>query len=149
MDTPFRDVFKAVALEIMCGQRQKQEENIGEESVLMINLNFLALNIIINIIVISPFLWISGRALVGKEKARFSDAVLTVILGTVIGVLFGIFFHGFMASIIQLILWLALIRHFFECGWLQALAISLLAVVIFAFVAIALGLIGFTLIAYL
>jgi len=74
---------------------------------------------------------------------------LTVILGTVIGALFGILFHGFTASLIQLILWLALIKHFFECGWLQALAISLLAVVIFAFVAIALGLIGFTLIAYL
>ncbi|HIE19170.1 TPA: hypothetical protein EYP75_05530, partial [Candidatus Bathyarchaeota archaeon] len=101
----------------------------------MINLDSLVVNIVINIIVTSPFLWISGRALVGKEKARFSDAVLTVMLGTIIGALFGIFFHGFMASIVQLILWLALIKHFFDCGWLQALAISLLAVVIFAVVA--------------
>jgi hypothetical protein len=116
---------------------------------LVINLDFLLINIVVNLIVISSFLWISGRALVGKEKARFSDAVLTVLLGTVIGSLFGAFSHGFMASVIQLILWLALIRHFFECGWLQALAISILAVVIFALVAIALGILGFSIIMYL
>ena len=116
---------------------------------MIINLNSLVINIVINTIIIAPFLWISGRALVGKEKARFSDAVLTVVLGTIIGALFGVFLHGFAASIVQLILWLALIRHFFECGWLQALAISILAVIIFAFVAIALGLIGFSLIVYL
>ena len=116
---------------------------------MIINLDALALNIITNVIIISPFLWISGRALVGKEKARFSDAVLTVMLGTIIGALFGIFFYGFTASIVQLILWLALVRHFFECGWLQALAISILAVIIFALVAITLGLIGFSLITYL
>jgi len=116
---------------------------------LIINLDSLLINIIMNIILISPFLWISGRALVGKEKARFSDAVLTVILGTIIGTMFGILFRGFTASIVQLILWLALIKHFFECGWLQALAISLLAVFIFALVAITLGLIGFSLIIYL
>jgi len=126
--------------------KQKDEEMKGR---LMINLDSLVINVVTNVIIISPFLWISGRALVGKEKARFSDAVLTVMLGTIIGALFGIYFFGFTASIVQLILWLALIKHFFECGWLQALAISILAVIIFALVAIALGLIGFSLIVYL
>ena len=116
---------------------------------LIINLDSLAINIIINIIVISPFLWISGRALVGKEKAKFSDAVFTVMLGTLLGTLFGVFFYGFMASIVQMILWLALIKHFFDCGWLRAFAISVLAVIVFALVSIALGLIGFSLIMYL
>ena len=116
---------------------------------LIINLDSLAINIILNIIVISPFLWISGRALVGKEKAKFSDAVFTVMLGTLLGTLFGVFFYGFMASIVQMILWLALIKHFFDCGWLRAFAISVLAVIIFALVSIALGLIGFSLIMYL
>jgi len=116
--------------------------------IISFSLNSLLVNILANIIIISPFLWISGRALVGKEKARFIDAVLIVIIGTLIGSLFGIF-YGFIASVVQLILWLALIKHFFECGWLQALAISLLAVFIFAFVVVALGLIGFSLITYL
>ena len=113
------------------------------------DLGSLAINIIVNIIVISPFLWISGRSLVGKEKAKLSDAILIVVLGTFLGTLFGVFFYGFMASIVQLILWLALVKHFFDCGWLQALAISILAVIIFALVAVALGIIGFSLIMYL
>ena len=116
---------------------------------MMVNLGFLAVNIIVNIIVISPFLWISGRALVGKEKAKFSDAVLIVMLGTILGALLGVSFHRFMVPIVQLILWLALVKHFFDCGWLQALAISILAVVIFALVVITLGIIGFSLIIYL
>jgi len=116
---------------------------------LIINLDSLAINIILNIIVISPFLWISGRALVGKEKAKFSDAVFTVMLGTLLGTLFGVFFYGFMSSFVQMILLLALIKHFFDCGWLRAFAISVLAVIIFALVSIALGLIGFSLIMYL
>jgi hypothetical protein len=29
------------------------------------------------------------------------------------------------------IVWLALIRHFFDCGWLKALAIAIIAVIVF------------------
>jgi hypothetical protein len=28
------------------------------------------------------------------------------------------------------IIWLALVKHFFDCGWLKALAISIIAVII-------------------
>ncbi len=107
-----------------------------------VNLDVLAIQIIVNIIIISPILWLSGRALVGKEKARFTDAVWIVILGTVIGAIFGAFFVGIIASIIQLIIWLALVKHFFDCGWLKALAISIIAVVIFAVIVAILALIG-------
>lgn len=55
----------------------------------------------------------------------------------------GYFFVGFVASIIQLIIWLALVKHFFDCGWLMALAISIIAVIIFAIIVVILGLIGF------
>lgn len=107
-----------------------------------VNLDVLAIQIIVNIIIISPILWLSGRALVGKEKAKFTDAVWIVILGTVIGAIFGAFFVGIIASIIQLIIWLALVKHFFDCGWLKALAISIIAVIIFAVIVAILALIG-------
>jgi len=58
---------------------------------------------------------------------------------------FGAFFTGIIAAIIQFILWLALVKHFFDCGWLRALAISILAVVIFVVIVTLLGLIGFVL----
>ena len=114
-----------------------------------VSLDALAVNIIVNAIILSPFLWLSGRALVGKDKAKFTDAIFTVIIGTVVGALLGAFFTGFIASFIQLILWLVLVKHFFDCGWLKALAISILAVIIFAVIAVILGLIGFALILFI
>ena len=107
-----------------------------------INLDVLVIRIIVSTIVIAPVLWLSGRALVGKEKAKFTDAIWIVVLGTVIGTFFGAFFVGILASIIQLILWLALVKHFFDCGWLKALAISILAVIIFVVIVVILVIIG-------
>ena len=114
-----------------------------------INLVALVINIIVNTIIVSPGLWLSGRALVGKEKAKFTDAVVTVAIGTIVGAIFGAYFSGYLALVIQLILWLLIVKHFFDCGWLKALAISIVAVIIFAIVAIALGLVGFALISYI
>jgi len=102
----------------------------------------LAINIIINVIVLSPVFWISGRLLAGKDKARFIDALWIVILCTVIGSIFGFFFTGIIATIIMLIIWLGLVKHFFDCGWLKALVISILAVIIFIVIAAILLLIG-------
>jgi len=107
-----------------------------------LNLDMLVISIIVNTIIISPVLWLSGRALVGKEKAKFTDAVLTVVIGTVVGAFFGAFFNGIIAAIIQLILWLLIVKHFFDCGWLKALAISILAVIIFAIIIAILALVG-------
>lgn len=114
-----------------------------------VNLDVLAIHIIINIVILSPVLWLSGRAIVGKEKAKFTDAIWIIILGTVIGTLFGAFFSGIIAAVIQLILWLALVKHFFDCGWLKAFVISILAIAIFIAIAIILALIGFTLITFI
>jgi len=38
-----------------------------------INLDSLVISVVVNTIIISPILWLSGRALVGKEKAKFAD----------------------------------------------------------------------------
>jgi hypothetical protein len=106
----------------------------------------LVIHVILNVVFVSPALWISGRLLVGKEKAKFTDALWIVVLGTVIGSAFGYFFSGVIASIIVLIIWLALVKHFFDCGWLKALAISIVAVLIFIAIAVVLAIIGITII---
>jgi hypothetical protein len=114
---------------------------------LAINLDQVAVNVILNVIVptiiLSPILWLSGRLSVGKEKARFSDAIWIVFIGTILGSIFSYALTGIIASIIQLIAWLGLVKHFFDCGWLKALAISILAVLIFIAVAVLLALLGF------
>lgn len=107
-----------------------------------INLDALVISIIVNTIIISPVLWLSGRAIVRKQKAKFTDAIWIVILGTVIGTFFGAYFSGIIATIILLILWLALVKHFFDCGWLKAFVISMLAVIVFAVIVVILAIIG-------
>ena len=107
----------------------------------------LLVNIVVGTIIVAPFLWLSGRSLAGKDKARFLDAIWIVLLGTIINAIIGAFLPGVLAAIIMFIVWLALIKHFFDCGWLMAFAIALVAVVIIVVVGIILGLIGFAIVA--
>ena len=70
------------------------------------------------------------RALTDKQKAKLTDAIWIVLIGTIFGSISSVFFAGILAPLIQLIVWLALIKHFFDCGWLKAFAISIVAVII-------------------
>jgi hypothetical protein len=97
----------------------------------------LIVNILVNLIFVAPFLWIAGRLLAGKQNAKFTDALWIVIIGTIFFYFFNLFFSEFisgfaviLAYIAMLIIWLALVKHFFDCGWLKALAISIIAVII-------------------
>ena len=94
----------------------------------------LLIQIIIGIVILSPALWISGRLIAGKEKAKFTDAIMIVVIGTIINAVVAAFIGNLIATIILFVVWLALIKHFFDCGWLKALAIAVVAVVIFAIV---------------
>ena len=108
-----------------------------------VSLQVLLLQVIVSVIIIGPILWLSGRLLVGKQKAKFTDGLVTVALGVIIGaVLSYAGLSGWISAIIMLIVWLALIKHFFDCGWVKALLIAIVAVVIFIiiiFVLVALG----------
>jgi hypothetical protein len=102
------------------------------------------LQVVVATIIIGPILWIAGRLLVGKEKAKFTDGLVTVALGTIIGgVLSYLGLSGWIAAVVMLIVWLALIKHFFDCGWLKALLIAIVAVVIFIVIVIVLAILGF------
>ena len=105
----------------------------------------IVINIIVGTIIVAPFLWIAGRWLVGSEKAKFFDAIWIVLFGTVINAIIGAFIPALLAAIIMFVIWLALIKHFFDCGWLKAFVVALIAVIIIVIVATILGLIGFAL----
>lgn len=93
----------------------------------------LLIQIIVSVIIIAPVLWLVGRALAGKDKAKFTDAIWIVVLGTVIGAVVSWFAGslGWIGTIIMIIVWLALIKHFFDCGWLKALAIAIIAIIVY------------------
>jgi hypothetical protein len=122
---------------------------MGWGRILGMDVTALIINIIASTIIVSPALWLSGRLIVGGRKAKFSDAVLTVAIGTLVGAFIGAFVSGILAAIAQLVIWLALVKHFFDCGWGAALAISIVGVVLFVVVAVVLGVIGITLFAAL
>ena len=108
-----------------------------------IDLDVLLIDLVIKIIVLSPAFWLAGRALAEKGKAKFLDAVWIVILGTLIGGIFSYFeIIGIIAWIIQLIIWLGLVKHFFDTDWIRAFVISVLAVIIIIVVGFILGLVG-------
>lgn len=100
------------------------------------------IQIVVAIIVVAPVLWLVGRALAGKEHAKFTDAIWIVVLGIVIGSIVNWLIGGIIASIIMFIVWLALIKHFFDCGWLKAFAIAIIAVIVFVIIAFILALVG-------
>jgi hypothetical protein len=114
----------------------------------------LIINIIVNVIFVSPFLWIAGRLLAGRQKAKFTDALWIVTLGTIIFYFFNYFLSSYIVSgiaaiisyLIMFIIWLALVKHFFDCGCLKALVISIVAVIIaiivFVIIALILAAIG-------
>jgi hypothetical protein len=102
----------------------------------------LLIQIVVGIIVVAPVLWLVGRALVGKEKAKFTDAIWIVVLGTIIGAVVGFFVGSLISAIIMFIVWLALIKHFFDCGWLKAFVIAVIAVIIFIVIVAILAIIG-------
>ena len=107
----------------------------------------LLIQIIIGIIVVSPVLWLVGRALVGKEKAKLTDAIWIVVLGTIIGAVIGAFVGSLVSAVIMFVVWLALIKHFFDFGWLKAFVISVIAVIVFVIIVAILAVIGIGIIA--
>ena len=102
----------------------------------------LLIQIVVGTIILAPVLWLAGRALVGKEKAKFFDAIWIILLGTILGAVVGAFIGGLIAAVIMFIVWLALIKHFFDCGWLMAFAIAIIAVIIFVVIIAILAVIG-------
>ena len=119
----------------------------------MVDITTLLTELVITIVTwaifVSPALWISGRLLAGKHHARFTDALWIVSIGAVIFYLFNVFVSEYTGSfwlsvlsyVILLIIWLALVKHFFDCGWLRALAISIIAIVIAVIILVLIGLI--------
>ena len=102
----------------------------------------LLIQIVVGIIVVAPVLWLVGRALVGKEKAKFTDAIWIVVLGTIIGAVVGALVGSLISAVIMFVVWLSLIKHFFDCGWLKAFVIAVIAVIVFIIIAAILAIIG-------
>ena len=111
-----------------------------------INLWSLLIQIIVGIIIVAPVLWLVGRSMVGKAKAKFTDAIWIVALGIIITVILGTWLQEslgwLLGLIITWIVWLALIKHFFDTGWMKALVLAIVLVIVLVIVGLILAALG-------
>lgn len=93
---------------------------------------FVLAVILLPLLILTIILYLAGRLVVGGRRARFGDAFLIALLGTIISAITTLFIsNSLLLIIIQVIVWLALIKHFYETGWLGALAVAILSVIVF------------------
>lgn len=101
---------------------------------------------IIELLVLAVVLYLAGLIVVGRKRALLSDAFIIALLGTVLSTLFVIFLPGWITIILTVIIWLILIKRLFETGWLGAIAVGILAIIIYLavllLVAIVFGILG-------
>ena len=86
--------------------------------------------IIVNLIVLTLVFYIAGVIVVGKRRALLGDAFVISLLGTVVSGICNYFFSPLIGAVLSLLVWLLLIRHYYETGWLGALAVGILAVIV-------------------
>lgn len=101
------------------------------------------IHLILSGIIGGIFVWLAGKAL-GAPKATYWHGILIVISAIIITDVIGYFLGstGWLGIIVQLIVILLLIKHFFGVGWVKAIVIAVLAVVILAIVIVVLAYLG-------
>ena len=82
---------------------------------------------------------------VTMEILNDPTAVKIVAIGTLVGAVLGALVSGIISWIVMVVVWLALIKHFFDCGWLKALLVAIVTIVVFIIIGVVLALLGFAL----
>jgi hypothetical protein len=99
------------------------------------------ISFVVNLLVLTVVFYIAGVIVVGRKRALLSDAFVISLLGTVVNSICLVFFPPLIGLILSLIIWLLLIRRYYETGWLGALAVGILAVIVSVVVLVILGII--------
>lgn len=84
----------------------------------------------ISLFVLTFVVYLAGLIVVGGRRARFSDAFLITLLGTFFSSALFLFFPSWFSLLISLVIWLALIKTFYETGWLGAIAVAIMVIIV-------------------
>jgi len=83
---------------------------------------------IIYLLVIGFVLWLAGEIVVGK-RVTFGEALAVAGTGTfLVGA--SITFLGLIGVLLGLLIFLLLVKHYFKTGWLGAIGVAIMAVVV-------------------
>jgi len=111
---------------------------IPEELRLIFSLTFF----FVELLVLAGVFYLAGLIVVGGKRARLTDAFIISLVGTVLSTLFFMFIpYPLLALILSIFVWLILIKDLFDTGWLGAIGVGLLAVIIFVAIVIILAMI--------
>ncbi len=89
------------------------------------------LHFILNLIILTIVFYIAGRIVVGKKRALFSDAFVISLLGTIVmSICLSFFKTPLVGAVLSLIIWLLLVKHYYETGWLGAIAVGIMALIV-------------------
>ena len=88
----------------------------------------------INLVVMTIVFYLAGIIVVGKRRAVLTDAFVISLLGTIVSSICSLFLPPMIGLILSLLVWLLLIRRYYETRWIGALAVAVLAVIIYVVV---------------
>jgi hypothetical protein len=102
------------------------------------------INSMIHLFVLTLILYMAGALVLGGSKAKLSRAFAIALIGELVIFVLNLAFLFFvplyvslaieyvlvLRLLLSIIVWLALIKSFYKTGWLGALAVAILAVII-------------------
>ena len=91
---------------------------------------FSIISFAIILTVLSVVFYLAGNVVVGRRRALFKDAFAISVIGTLVLIVCLSIFSLEIAMILSLIAWLLLFRHYYETGWLGAIAVGLTSVIV-------------------
>ena len=109
----------------------------------MVDIVGLIIDLVVAGLIGGIFVWLAAKAL-GAPKATYWHGILTVVSAIIVTdiVRYLLGSLGIIAEIIEVILILLLIKHFFGVGWIKAIVIAILAWIILIIVIFVLALLG-------
>jgi hypothetical protein len=122
----------------IAAQGEKSWWNLIREDLRVI---FLLVLFLVNLLILAVVLYLAGLVVVGKKRALLTDAFIISLLGTVLSTVFFMFIpYRLIALLLGIITWLLLIKRLYGTGWVGAIGVGILAIIIFLAVTVLLAL---------
>ncbi|TMI12927.1 hypothetical protein E6H35_08780 [Candidatus Bathyarchaeota archaeon] len=93
---------------------------------------------IIYLLVMGFVLWLAGEIVVGR-KVTFGEAIAVAGTGTFLVGAVIVFVQGLLGLLIGLLIFLLLVKHYFKTGWLGAVGVAIMAIVVLVVLTFVLG----------
>jgi hypothetical protein len=93
---------------------------------------------IIYLLVMGFVLWLAGEIVVGR-KVTFGEAIAVAGTGTFLVGAVIVLVPSLLGLLIGLLIFLLLVKHYFKTGWLGAIGVSIMAIVVLVVLTFILG----------